>query len=182
MAQGGDVCRVRVLGMDANASYLSRVLQAHVGPGLSAVSGLVNAVTVGGIGPQAGLAGASVDHVGVRIGDSDGSYSRGIEEAVGYVLPVGPAVVGLPYAPSGGTMIEDQGVDRVSGDGYASAAPEGAYEPPLKGVEEVSIHRSGVFSGIGMLPLCHDVPPDSSPSKLIRVRETRIQSTLLRVR
>ncbi|GBD16895.1 hypothetical protein HRbin26_01805 [bacterium HR26] len=92
------------------------VAQPDVLPGAAAVGRLVDAVAVGDVAADAGLAGADIDDVGVGLADGDSADRGALEVAVGDVLPGHPAVGGLPDPASAGAEVERHRVGRVPGD------------------------------------------------------------------
>ena len=66
--------KVRVIGVNANARDVPRILKPQVRPGHAAVRGPVYAVSVGYVAPNARLSGAHIDDVGVRLGYSYGAH------------------------------------------------------------------------------------------------------------
>ena len=118
--------------MDADAGDVAGVLEAEVRPGCAGVVGAVYAVAVGEVYADAGLAHARIHDVGVRLGDGDRADRGGVEEAVGYVLPVRAAVGGLPDAAADRTEVEDARVDGVTGDGDDAPGPVGPDAPPFE--------------------------------------------------
>ena len=128
----GHVDEVGVAGMDADAGDMAGVLEAEVRPGCAGVVGAVYAVAVGEVDADARLAHARIHDVGVRLGDGDRADRGGVEEAVGYVLPVRAAVGGLPDAAADRTEVEDARVDGVTGDGDDPPGTVGPDAPPFE--------------------------------------------------
>ena len=111
--------------------------QAHVGPGLPAVGGPIHPIAVGHVAADARLAHAGVNDVGVGRGHGDGAHRGGIEVAVGNILPVGAAVVGLPHPAGAGAEIEDHGIYRVAGHCHHPSATGRADAAPPHGAEQL---------------------------------------------
>ena len=128
----GHVHEVGVVGMDADAGDVPGVLEPQVFPGGARVVRAVYAVAVGEVDADAGLAHAGVYDVGVGLGDGDRSDRRGIEVAVGDVLPVCSAVGGLPYAAAYRAEVEDARVDGITGDGDDATGPVGPDAAPFE--------------------------------------------------
>ncbi len=61
---------------------------------------------MGDVAADGGLAGADIDHVGIRRRDGNGADRGGGEEAIGDVLPVGTAIGGLPDPSGTATKVE----------------------------------------------------------------------------
>ena len=131
MAQGGDIDQIRVLGMDSDLSDVTSLLESQVRPGLSSVGGAVHSVAVGDVGADGGFSRSGVDHVGIGRGDGQGADGRGVEEAVGDVLPIGAAVFRLPDTARHGAEVEDHGVGGMTGHRHhPSPAKRSRQTPP----------------------------------------------------
>src|SRR5258708_2221962 len=115
-------------------------------PGLTSVSGLVDAVAMRDIAANGRLAHADVDHVGVGGRDGDAADGGASEVAVGDVLPEEPSVHGLPDAATGGAEVERVIVAGVARDGNNATAAIGADTAPLQRGEHVGVDAMDSFT------------------------------------
>ena len=97
VAERGYPDDVGIGGVDDDAGDVLGVAQTHVGPGIAAVGGLVDAVAPVGAAGERIIAGAHPDHVGIRRRHrerADGGDSYG----VGDRLPGGAVIGSAPHA------------------------------------------------------------------------------------
>jgi hypothetical protein len=123
---------VRILRVDNHPLDVRHVPQAHVRPGLATVRRSVKPIT------DRLLAGAHVDHVGIRWShgnSSNGSDSFTIEDRT----PDLSAVGGLPHAASRCTEIVGIGMARHTRYCRDPTGAKRADEPPLHGRELVAV-------------------------------------------
>ena len=90
-------------GMDADTANVLRRAQTGVRPGAAGISRFVDAIAIGDVEADFGLAGARVNHIVIGPCHCDGADGRAAEEAVGHVAPIDAAVDGLPDAAGAGT-------------------------------------------------------------------------------
>ena len=95
-----------------------------VPPGLAAVGGPVDSVTVRDVIADARLAGPHVDDVRVRLGDRDGADRARAEVPVRHVLPVDARVRRLPHAARHRAEVERGGLRRMPRHRDHPPAPE----------------------------------------------------------
>jgi hypothetical protein len=156
VAEHRGIDEVGVLGMDAHARDVARVLQADVLPGPAGIGGLPHAVAVRDVAAHGLLAGADVDHVGVPLGDGHGA-DRAAEEAVRDVLPGVAAVLGLPHAAACGSEVVGVAVAheaaRETGHRRGAATAVGADLAPGQGLPALGVEGTarGVRGGRGRL-------------------------------
>ena len=132
--------RVRIPRIDADRPNLPRVAQADISPGLAAVHGLVDAVADSKIGPDVGLAGAHINHVGVRRrhGDgSDGGDALLVEDRHPHRARVGS----LPDPATHGPEIERVRIARNSRHRDHAPGAKRPDQPPLESIEETARKR-----------------------------------------
>ncbi|GBD16679.1 hypothetical protein HRbin26_01582 [bacterium HR26] len=151
MAERRHVDDVRVARVDHDLADVAGVGEPAVDPGTAGIRGLVDAIAVGDVVADAGLAGADIDDVGVGFRHRDGTDSGGAEEAVGDVAPGHPAVGRLPDPASAGAEVEGHRVRDVTGDGDHPPAAVRADAAPLQRREQA----------FGDLPARsrHSIPP-----------------------
>ena len=147
VAQRRDVHEVGFLRMDLDPADVAGVGEPHVRPRLPAVGRLVDAVAVDDVDPDRRLAGAGVDHVGVRRGHGERADGGRAEVAVRDVLPVRAAVGRLPHAAGHGAEVEHHRLGRMPGDGHHAAAAGRADTAPAETLEPGCIHRSDLAYG-----------------------------------
>src|SRR5258708_23163255 len=73
VAERGDERDIRVSRVDDDGADVRGVAQTQVLPGPAGIEGLVYAVAIGDVAARAGLAGADIDDVVIRVGDRDRS-------------------------------------------------------------------------------------------------------------
>ena len=110
MAQSRNEDNVGVVGVNADAPNVMGVAQTGIVPGLAAVAGLINAVTVRNVQTDGRFAGAGVDHIGVGRGYRQRADGRTGEKTVGDVLPIDAAVNRFPNAAGASAKIKCHGV------------------------------------------------------------------------
>src|SRR5262249_47592506 len=132
VAQRGDIDDIGIGGVYDDIADVARIAQARVAPGASAVGGFIDAVAMGHIATDGGLAGTNVKHVGGRGSHSYGADSRGVKEAVGDVLPERAATGGLPDATGAAAEIEGAVVGWMASDGHDAPAAMRANATPLE--------------------------------------------------
>ena len=131
VAEGCDEGDIGIRGMNDDLAYVTRVFQTDVSPGFAGVVRTIDAIAEGDVAANAGFAAASINHVGIGIGDGDAADRGGggllIEERIPGIAAVG----GFPDAA--GDRAEIVGV-RLAGhtrNGQGAAAAERADEAPL---------------------------------------------------
>ena len=134
VAQGCHVDQIGVLRVDADFADVAGFFEADVAPARTAVGRFVDAVAIGDIEADIGLAGAGVKNVGVGLGQSQSTDGGGGEVAVRDILPVGAAVVRFPHAAAAGAEVEDHVFSGMSGYGGGPAAARGTDAAPLQGL------------------------------------------------
>src|SRR2546422_10960557 len=73
MAEGSDEGDIRIRGMDDDGADVAGVLQADVVPSLAAVVRTIDAIAEGDVAADASFARTNVNHVGIGIGDGNGT-------------------------------------------------------------------------------------------------------------
>src|ERR1700693_3390586 len=112
---------VRIARIDLHAADASGLFEAHQGPVLARVDGLVNPLAHGDVAADERFAGARPDDVGICRRDrqrADGCYRLFVEDGI----PVDAAVAGFENATGSGAHIPDVGPSRHSGDGGRAVA------------------------------------------------------------
>ena len=148
MAEGGDEQPVRVRRIDGDLRNLLRVAQAQVGPGLSGVSGFVDAVAHRQVRPRQPFPAADVDDVGIGQRDrhpADRSGRLVVEDR----LPRAARVGGLPDAAVHHADVERVRLARNAG---GRLGPSGAIRPdvpPPHLGEETRVHLRRLLRGYG---------------------------------
>ena len=95
---------------------------------------------MGDITANRGLAHTDIDHVGIRFSDSESANRSAFEESIGDVLPVLPAIGGLPDSSTGGAEVEYLWVDWIACHSYHAPTAKGADGTPLKRGQERGSH------------------------------------------
>src|SRR5271166_894138 len=103
--------------MDANPPDVPGRTQPGVRPGTPGISRFVDAVAIGDVEADRGLAGTSVDHIMIGAGHGDRADGGATEEAIGNAAPIEAAIGGLPDAASARAEVEHHGVFRITRDG-----------------------------------------------------------------
>src|SRR5262249_28474544 len=136
---------VRIRGMHDDARDAAGFLQAHVGPVLAGVDGLVDAVAHGiAFADQGILAGASPDDAGVR--RRDGESADGLNGLlVKNRRPAIAAVGGLPDAAGRGARVVSAGIARHTDRRRDAIADSWA---------DKTKSESALVGGIGFLRAC----------------------------
>ena len=124
MTEGRHVHHVGVTRIDSDRSDLLRLLEPHVLPRASAVSGFVNSVARRGVAPDAGLAHSGVDHVGIGLGYRDSAHRAGSELSVGDRDPGEAAVRGFPNPAAGAAEVVSLRLRGGTGHGKHAASAE----------------------------------------------------------
>ena len=101
VAQGGDVHHVGIGRVNAQLGDVARISQTEVVPRPPGVGRTVHAIAMGYVATDAAFAHTRVDHVLVSAGDREGADRCTLKETVGDVLPIDPAVSGLPHPAAG---------------------------------------------------------------------------------
>ena len=101
-------------------------------PGPARIGRFVDAVAVGDVDPDGGLAGAGIDHIGIRGRHRDRADGGASHEAVGDAAPVDAAVYGLPDAAGAGAEIGNHLVRGIARDGDHAAAPRRTDASPFQ--------------------------------------------------
>ena len=135
MAQSGDIHKVGVLRMGSDPRNVPRILQPHILPGFSGIGRTINAVAVSHINPYAGLSHACINNVGVSGRNINCAHRSSLEKPIGDVFPVGPAIVGLPYAASASAEVKHCWIHRVASDCHDTTASWRANAPPLQSIQ-----------------------------------------------
>src|SRR4030095_6139620 len=173
IAQYRDIDEVGILRMDADAADALAVLQADVLPAASGIGRLVDAVAVGDVEADRGLAGAGIDHVGIGGRHGDRAHCRGAHEAVRHAAPEDAAILGLPDAAGAGAEIEHHLVDGIARDGDDATATRGTNAAPLERVETrrrgQALFRCHVREGRSL-----QVMPDLTVSQVCRVTQSAL--------
>ena len=141
VAERRHVDEIGIARMHADAADVAGVAQPHVGPRAASVIGAIDAVAVRHVAADARLAGARVDHARLRGRDGERADRGGLEEAVGDVLPVGPAVRRLPDTARACPEVERHGLGRMAGHRDHAPAAMRADTAPLERVERPGIDR-----------------------------------------
>src|SRR5262249_36926 len=136
VAEGGDEGDVGVARVDRDPADLPRVGEAEEAPGAPGVVGAVDALAVGDVAADAGLAGADIDDVGVRLGHRERAH-REVRLVVEERGPGGAAVVGAEDAARDRAEGEGERLAAGPADGERPAAAEGADRPPAHGAEDL---------------------------------------------
>ena len=139
VAQGGDVNDVGISRMNAHRADVIGILQPHVLPGFAGIRGLVDAVAIGSIAADVGLAHADIDRVGVRFRNADRAHRSGFELAIGNRNPVGPSIVGSPYTAACPAEIVHARLRGHARDSHGAAASKRADIAILQLLERVEI-------------------------------------------
>src|SRR5437899_1586925 len=151
MAEGSDEGDIRIRGMDDDGADVAGVLQADVVPSLAAVVRTIDAIAERDVAANAGFAAADVNHIGIGIGDSDGTDGRG-SLLLKKGIPGVASIRGLPDAACDSAKIESVRLARHTGDGQRASATEGADEAPFHaavGLGVNRIDRRGSVGGFG---------------------------------
>ena len=110
--------------MDANLADVARFAQPDVAPASAGVGTAIDAVAVGDVDANGGLASAGVDDVRVRRRHGQGPDRGGGEEAIGHGPPVCSRIGRFPDAAGDGAEIEGVGIMPCAGYGNDPATPE----------------------------------------------------------
>ena len=145
VSERGDVDQIGVVRVHADAADVARVAEPDVRPRDPPVSGSVDAVAVRHVAADARFTGAGVDDAGIGRRDRERTDGRGLEEAVGYVLPVGTAVGGLPDAAGAGAEVERHRVGRMARDRDHTTTAMRSDQTPLERVEQPRVDGHGVL-------------------------------------
>ena len=125
MAEGRYINAIRIRRVDHHASDLTRGFEADMGPGLARVGGLEHADAVGVLAADIGLAGADVDHIGIRRSHRDGADGADRNAFVGDGRPGAAGVLGLPDAAAHRAEIKGIGLAGMTGDAISPSAAQG---------------------------------------------------------
>ena len=139
VAERRHVDEVGIARVHADAPDVAGVAQSHVGPRAAAVIGAIDPVPMRHVAADARFAGARVQHARRRGRDGQRADRRGLEEAVGHVLPVGPAVRRLPDTARAGPEVERHGLGRMAGHRDHAAAAVRADAAPLERAKQPGI-------------------------------------------
>src|SRR5205085_1461034 len=134
VAERGDEHDIRVSRVDDDGADVPAVPQTQVLPGLAGIERLVYAVAIGDVAARAGLAGADIDDVVIRVGDRDRS-DRGDLLLVEDRLPGAPGVGALPDPTGHRTEIPGCRIPRHAAHRHHSAAAERPDLPPFHAAE-----------------------------------------------
>jgi hypothetical protein len=141
VSQGTHVDDTRVLGINHDPANLASVLQPQVGPRVSAIHRLVNAVARGEIGTNVGLTRSCINGVGVR-GSNRECADRPDTLGIKNRRPHDTAVGCFPDATIYRSKIEGRGVARHPSHRDDSSSTKGPDQSPLKPVKQV--RRNGL--------------------------------------
>ena len=133
-------CDPRVPGIDRDSSDLMRVGEARSRPAASRVRRHVHAVSVRNVRPHVGLAGADVNHAGIRRRDGDRA-DRGDRLGVENRRPGPAGVARLPHPAPDGAEVEVIGIARNAGGRESPSAAKRADAPPAQVREEPVLER-----------------------------------------
>ena len=143
VSQRRDPHDVRVVRVDANLADVASFAQTDVAPASPGVGTAIDAVAVGDINADGGLAGAGVDDVRVRRRYGQGSDRGGGEEAIGHGPPVCSGIGRFPDAAGDGAEIERAGVMPGAGYGNDPATPERSDAAPSEQPLEIELLSLG---------------------------------------
>src|SRR5205823_4944645 len=142
VAERGDEHDIRVSRVDDDGADVPAVAQTQVLPGLAGIERLVYAVAIGDVAARAGLAGADIDDVVIRVGDRDRSY-RGDLLLVEDRLPGAAGVGALPDPTGHRTEIPGRRIPRHAAHRHHPAAAKRTDLAPFHAAEELRIHLTG---------------------------------------
>src|SRR5258705_82343 len=138
----GDERDVRVSRINDDGTDVARVAQTEVLPGLAGIERLVYPVAIGDVAARAGLAGADIDDIVIRVSDRDRAY-RGDLLLVEDRLPGAAGVGALPDATGYRTEIPGRRITRNAAHGDRPATAERTDLAPFHGAEELRIDLAG---------------------------------------
>ena len=131
-----------VARMDQHIADLARVLQPDMLPGLARVERAVDAVAVAEVPPDARLAHAHEDDIGIALCDRDGTDRPRPERTVRNIPPGHAAIGSLPDAAACTSEVEGHGLTDDARTCDASPAACRSDIPPCVGTEPTrDIHR-----------------------------------------
>ena len=130
MSQRRHKSHVCVFRIDHQRADMLAVFQADVRPALAAVNGFVHSIAVGDIAANAGLAGAHIDHVGIRFRHRNGPHRRDAF-LVEHRYPVIAAIGALPHSAGHRAKIISAGIAGDAGHRQHAPAAERPHHPPF---------------------------------------------------
>jgi len=142
MTECADVNHVRILRIHHDAADLVGVLQTDVRPGCAAIGRFVDAVTGRQIGTNVGLAGSSVDGLGIR-GRHGDRADRSHRLALKNRSPYRSGIRGFPDTPIDRAKIKSGRVPRHTGHGNRPAPAKWPNQAPFEPVHQFRRNRLG---------------------------------------
>ncbi len=139
MPERRDKNDVRILRMHDDRADVAAVFQADIPPIAAAIDGLINAVAIGDIAAERGLAGAGVDRVVIARRDRDRADRRRGMLLVEHRLPVGAAVGRFPHAACDRAEIISVRLTRDAFDRDRASAAERSDLAPLHAAPELFV-------------------------------------------
>src|SRR5262249_43491736 len=127
VAQYRGIDQVGVLRMDADAADELAGTEADILPAAASVARFVEAVAIRAVEADRGLAGAGIDHVGIRRRDGNRADGGAAHVAVRHAAPEDASILGLPDAARAGTKIEGHPVQGIARDRDNAAATRRTY-------------------------------------------------------
>ncbi len=121
--------------MNQNPADLFRIVKSDVLPGLATVDRFIDAVARRKIGANVGLAGSSVNNIGIRWRNFDGA-DGGDTLIVKDRRPYHSRVRGLPDSAADSAEIKRVGIAGYARGGDSPAAAEGTDQPPSQSIEQ----------------------------------------------
>ena len=122
VAQHGDVHKIRVCRVDADAPDLPGIAQPRMNPGATAIARTVHADAGRDVVARTCRAGANVNDIRIGIRNGDGADRAGLERSVRDVPPRHAGVGGLPDAASCGPEVIDERLRGHASDRRDAAA------------------------------------------------------------
>src|SRR5580704_15317552 len=130
MSKGSNQDDVGIARVDDDRAYVTRVLQADVGPGASGVGGLVHSVAVRNVAAEAGFAAAGVKNIGIRIRHCNRANGRNAL-MIEHRRPCHTAVGALEDTSGNRAEIVGIGIARDASNREYSATAERPNLPPF---------------------------------------------------
>ena len=139
MAKHRHVDQVGVPGVHRYLADLPRVTKPGVPPGFSGVGRHVQAVARRRVAPDASLAGADVDDVGIGGGDGDSTDRACGQVVVCNRCPGHTGIDRLPHAATRGAHVVNEPLIRHTGHRHHASTSVGTDGSPLEGVEQLGV-------------------------------------------
>ena len=132
MTQCGNICDVRVVGMNTDLPNMSGLIKTQMNPAFAAIGRLIDTITKRNVDANRGLAGTRVNHIRITVRNRKRTDGGTCQIPIRDAFPVGATIRGFPDASGAGAKVKRHRVRGIAGHRHDSTAPRRADTAPFE--------------------------------------------------